>query len=231
MDEQTSPQTTNIESVQSTNSQKHGSKIGMAKKTFLLILVLALITIGLLWFALLPKKQAPSQTAIPTPTPDPVQTVLTISSSISPLATPSSYKTDIVISTGQDKVTAVQLELAYDPKVLTNVDITPNGFFTDPIIKIKKIDPEVGRITFVLGVSASDENGVLGQGILATISFSLLKGQKAQTTTIDFLPKTEVKTEGYSQSVLKSTLGALFDLTQLISTPSSSLKAATSSAQ
>lgn len=186
--------------------QKKG---GFPIKTFLLIVVLALITAGLVTLAVLPKKPAQEQpnTVIQIP-PNPLQTTLTISSTPIPQATPSSYTTDVVINTGQNKVTAVQLELLFDPNMLTKVNIQPGSFFINPAVVLKNIDLENGRITYA--ISPGDGMGVLGQGIIAKISFTA--SNKSKPINIDFLPKTKVSAEDVSESVLKSTVGALFNL-------------------
>lgn len=183
-------------------------KGGLSIKTLLLIIVLAIITVGLTALAIMPKQPEIKPQPNAQITLSPIQTVLTISSSPVPQATPSSYTTDVIINTGQSSVSSVQLELAYDPLILTNVDIKPGGFFINPKIELKNIDKENGRITFAL--SSLDNQDSLGQGILAKISFKTLK--KNVSIAIDFLPKTKVSSRGVSESVLKSTVGALFNL-------------------
>lgn len=185
-------------------------KGGFPIKTFLLILILALITVGLVTLALLPKKTAPTPAPIAKITPNPVQTTLTISSTPVAEATPSAYKTDVIVNTGQNNITSVQLELVFDPKVLTKVDIQPGSFFINPVVALKNIDIETGRITYV--ISPADGAGVLGQGILAKISFSVVPEKKGVPTTIDFLPKTQVNAEETTESVLKLSVGAKFTL-------------------
>ncbi len=190
-------------------------KKGMAIKTFLLILILSFAAFGLLYIAVTQKPKPAVTQQIPTATvPDPVQTVLTISSLPSPLSTPSAYTTDVVINTGQNSVTSVQLELSYDPKVLTKVNINPGPFFVDPVVNIKTIDAVNGRISFAVSVPTQQgvKNGILGQGIVATINFSVLPGQKSTPIAITFQPKTEVTSEGLTSSALKSTVDANFTL-------------------
>lgn len=185
-------------------------KGGFPIKTFLLILVLALITAGLVTLALLPKTPTKDETTpVAEVTPNPVQTTLTISSTPVPQATPSSYTTDVVINTGQNKITQVQLELSYDPNVLTKVNIESGPFFVNPEILLKNIDQKNGRITFAL--SPADGLAALGQGIVAKISFSSFT-KNTTPTKIDFLPKTKVTALDTSESVLKSTVGATFSL-------------------
>nr|MBI5455954.1 hypothetical protein [Candidatus Levybacteria bacterium] len=199
------------EKIQETQTQpveQPQKKGGFPIKTLLLIITLALITVGLVILAVMPKQPKSEPTPQVQITPNPIQTVLTISSVPVPQATPSSYTTDVVINTGQSNVTSVQLELSYDPDILTKVDITPGSFFINPRVELKNIDETNGRITFAL--SSSDNQGALGQGLLARISFKTLK--KNVSTTIDFLPKTKVSAKDTAESVLKSTVKATFNL-------------------
>ena|ERR1035437_2090897 len=138
------------EKTQKTQDSK--SETHTAKRTYLLILLLALIATGLLAIAFIPKVNAPVTTTVK-PIQSPVQTTLVISSEpIQDKVNPLKYTVDVAIDSGQDNVTAVQLELSYNPKALTNVDIAPGTFFNNPNILLKKIDPVNGRITYALGV-------------------------------------------------------------------------------
>lgn len=189
-------------------------KNGIALKTLLLIVILAVVAGALVLVAVYQKQQTQIVKQIPTPTPNPVQTILSISSIPTPLATPSSYLADILINTGSNKINSVQLELSYDPKVLTKVDIVPGSFFVDPVVSIKNVDEVNGRISLVLNASGPKEqdNGVVGQNIVAQIKFSIPKALKLTNTSISFLPKTQVLGNGFSTSLLKSSIDANFSL-------------------
>jgi hypothetical protein len=180
----------------------------MAKKTFILILLLVAITIGLLAVALLPGIKS-SMVKTPTTTQDLnfAQTELSLSTPVS--ATPNNYSTDVLISSGNNKTTAVQLEISYDPKVLTNVDIKPSTFFNSPVILLKNIDTVNGRISYALAYDPS-QTAVGGNGTVATITFSTIAGTTTTQTTIDFEPKTAATAIGYAESVLKQTTGISF---------------------
>ena len=207
MENQTEPLVSIPNNMNDTQTQKKGFPV----KTMLLIIFLAIVAFGLVALALFFNKpaQTDTTTTMPTQTIDPAQTTLTISSTPIRQSTPSAYSSDIIINTGQNAITKVQLELLYDPKILTNVDVNPGPFFTNPQVLLKYLDKANGRISFALGIQEG-EKGVLGQGILAKLSFMAL--QKNATASVSLLPKTEVTAQGYSQSVLKSTINALFDL-------------------
>lgn len=193
--------------IQAQPIEKSQKKGGFPIKTLFLIVTLAFITIGLIVLAVMPKQPKNEPTPQVQITPNPIQTILTISSIPVAQSTPSAYITDVIINTGQSSVTSVQLELSYDPQVLKDVDIKTGSFFINPQVELKNIDEANGRISFAL--STNDSLGALGQGILAKISFKTIK--KNTPTSIDFLPKTQVKAIGISESVLKSTVGATFN--------------------
>lgn len=177
----------------------------MPKRTFLLIALLVIVTACLLALALL-QNVKPQPVAKPTATLNYAQTNLSLSTPVA--ATPSGYTTNVQIST-KNKVTATQLEIAYDPKVLTNVDVKPGTFFTTPTILLKKVDLINGRITYVLGIGLG-QTAVTGNGTVATVSFTRLATTAATKSPINFEPKTAVTAVGYAQSVLKQTTGVLF---------------------
>jgi hypothetical protein len=183
----------------------------MPRKTLILIIGLAIVTALLLILALAPSLRFPAKTTTkPAVIANYAYTELSFSKPVA-LQT-SGYKTDVLISTGKNKVTAVQLEITYDPKILTNVDIKPGAFFTNPTILLKKIDPIKGEITDVLGIGLG-QKAVSGNGTVATITFSTLPGQITIKTPINFSPKTAVNAMGYVQSVLVKSSGVLFSLT------------------
>jgi len=180
----------------------------MPQRTLVLILVLALVVVGLFVVTLIPSAKkltvttkphalAPLTYAQTTLKLSPVQSTNGVSSS------------DVVISTGKNKVTAVHLEISYDPKVLTNVDIKPGTFFNSPVVLSKKTDKVNGIITYDLAVSLG-QSGVLGTGTVATLSFSTVTGTTVASTPINFLSTTAAVAIGYSQSVLKTSTGVLF---------------------
>lgn len=179
----------------------------MSKRTLFLIFALFVITAVLLALALYtPSNPKPIQT-VTAPKESIEQTVLSFGE---PVATSSSalrqladvnYSVPINIETGKNKVTAVQLEMQYDPKVLTNVVIAPAAFFKNPEILLNQIDVKTGRISYAFGIGLADQ-GVVGQGTVATLTFSA-KNAATKETTIFFLPKTLVTAESVAQSVLK----------------------------
>ncbi len=182
-------------------------------RTVLLIILLIAGVAGLLALSISPK-QAPQ----PETQASVAQTSLAVAApKIDSLGNSSA---DIIINTQGNKVTAVQMEMTYDPQVLGNVDIKPGPFFTNPTELLKKIGG--GKISYALGVGLG-QKGVSGNGVVATISF--IKLANTGKTSINFAPKSLVSAESIIQSVLRNTKGITFDLSTLIfetqpSTPS-----------
>lgn len=183
----------------------------MSKRTLFLIFALFLITFVLLIMALY-QPQAPKTTQIATvPKEDVAQTILSFgnpSIATSSSATTLSYSLPINIQTFKNKVTAVQLELQYDPGILIDVAVAPSAFFPNPNVLLNQIDVKTGRISYAFGVGLNDP-GVAGQGIAAHLTFSV-KARSLEKTAIIFLPKTLVTAEGISESVLRASDNALF---------------------
>jgi len=180
-------------------------------KTFLLIVILILVTALLLFLALkIQNNQLPNKisTTISQMLP---QTDLAFTE---PVATrTANFKTEfesmVNIETGQNKVTTVQLELSYDPKQLAIVDIASGSFFPKPTVLLKKIDPIGGTVSYA--VSSQDQKGISGKGTIAILTFTEIAGQSGKTQ-LDFLPKTQITAENIIKSALESTTGIVFNL-------------------
>lgn len=195
------------ETVQKTN--------GMPKQTFAFIAFLVVVTLVLLGLAVY--TQNPNLNLTPNLNttsiyPTYAHTVLRLTppKRSSPLA--NSYSTDVSITTNKDKITATQLELTYDPKLITNVDVKIGDFIQNPVVLLKKVDQQTGRISLALGINPS-QKPKSGEGTVATITFNEVLGATG-STIINFLPKTQVTAAGVSESVLKESFGSLFFVNQ-----------------
>lgn len=182
----------------------------MSKRTLFLIFALSIITFALLMIALY-QPQAPKTAQTVIVKESAAQTDLSFgnpSIATSSSTTILNYSLPIRITSFKNKVTAVQLELQYDPKILTNVVVVPGPFFANPETFLNQIDVKTGRISYAFGAGLKDP-GVIGKGIVANLTFSVKAGTEEKTAII-FLPKTLVTAEGISESVLKQTVNALF---------------------
>lgn len=194
----------------------------MSKKTLLLILGLAGVTILLIFVAVSPKKQVVSPKtpkAVITPVAKKINTLLSMSpASLSVSSNSGSLSVDIDPK-GQ-KITGVQLEIKYDPAVLGNVDITPSSLFKNSLVLRKEINKTKGTISLVMGVPPTTD-AKKGTGQVAEMTFTVLDKSKKQTA-VRFLPETIVTAEGLNYSVLKMATGAtiVFTSANTITTPS-----------
>jgi len=193
----------------------------MSKRTLFLIFALFLITFVLLIMAFYQPQAAPKVTRI---IPTPVSVAQTVLSFGNPtIATTSSittlnYSLPVNIDTATNRVTSVQLELQYDPAVLTNVKVSVSPLITKPDILLNQIDPVTGRITYAFGVGLTGKS-ITGKQTVAYITFSA-KAKTLEKTAIIFLPKSLVAAENVSQSVLKRTTDGLFTVGEVSSTGS-----------
>lgn len=185
----------------------------MPRKTTILIVILAAIT-GILIF--LAVRNETIQRSIVTNNNDPTPTIgsvpystLSFSQPFLDVSTGSATQTvDIVIDTAGKPVAGAQVELSYDPQVITNVRLIPA---TDPFfgpastVLINSVDQEQGRISYAVGISASGEE-VTGQGTLVRMSFTVNRFAGVGTTLIAFLPKSAVTTLASPSSVLSEAI-------------------------
>ncbi len=186
----------------------------MSRRTLILIVVLIGITAVLLAIALTPKQPPVPFQQIPTPTISYAQTTLRINNNPAVVSSTSSaaptYSTDVTITTGNNKVNAVQLELAFDVTHLYNVDIKPGPLFQNGVELLKKVNNQNGTISYAIA-SPLGQKGFLGSGVVAVITFTE-NGKPGEIARINFLPKTLVTAQGTDKSVLKSAVGATFPI-------------------
>lgn len=187
----------------------------MSKKTLALILLLLVLTIVLVIVALITRQQTslPPQSLAPTATPKPLSlghtSLMILPNPVytSSTGTSSATTVDVVIDTGGDQVRSVQLEIAYDPKVLKNVTIQPGTFFTNPsVLPVGGVNQKTGRITFAVVPSSFTESKT-GTGIVATLSFTPVLTASNSSTEITLLDKSLVSGGARGQNVLIKTTG------------------------
>lgn len=188
----------------------------MSKKTIALIVGLLILTILLLVVALNQATRTPRNETSDTesaenvsPTP-PAETTLHISPNPLVVSSVGQGQAEVVINTGSNEVTAVQLEMSYDPSLITNIDIVPGTFLPSPVVLLREVDEQEGRITYAVAITPA-QNPVKGQGTVATISFTQIPGSSGQTT-LELMPKSLVTANGTTRSVLKTATGATVNL-------------------
>lgn len=192
---------------------------GMPKKTAYFVVALVGITIVLLMLAIYnfnQSNQLPTIQQTKSTSPSYARAILTIDTPQPTVNANGSkvYTATIKINTpatGYNAINAAQLDLSYDPRVLTNVDIKAGPLMDKPVELLKKIDTQKGTINYDLAASPSKDNLGYVVGNLAVLTFTVNPSAKG-TTAINFLPTTIVTSAGFSQSVLQGAYGMSFNL-------------------
>lgn len=190
----------------------------MNRKTLLLIIFLAFMTLGLFSLAYYSIQPATKPSTTPTPqqfvSPTPVAKTARlyfVPDIISSTSTSAVSTADVWIDAGSNMISGVQLEMQYNPDSLQNVTIKPatgevNSFFApapSSVLLFNEVDSKLGRISYAIGISTGVK-AISGKGRIATITFARLKN--GQSESITFLPSTQVTQPRNKTSVLKEAL-------------------------
>lgn len=189
----------------------------VSKRTLLLIVILLAITSGLLYLAIRQEQPQPKIGEPLTQAPAPSPAHATLSLVQQPASTSALHTVSVMVAANGNKITGAQLNLAYDPKVLSNVTIKSGTFFQNPTVLFNTVDKVNGRISYVLAISPNGEEAT-GSGTVATISYTLLPTLNA-TTAISFLPKTGLTQQGILGSVLKTSTDLIIQIPKNLQTP------------
>lgn len=204
----------------------------MPKKTTILIAVLLIFTAGLVYIAIKTEQQQPygineeflteEELLDFIPEINPQTQISFLPETLdTTTATQSSHTVNVHVNTNGQTISGVQLELSYDPAIITNVNIeasSNNLFGENPAVLINSVDNELGRVSFAIALPGVDDEEVEGNGSIAQLTFSTISGI-AQSTQISVLPKTTVRS-------IKSTNSLLQDASPLnivFSTPSADI--------
>lgn len=183
------------------------------KKTAILIVILLIVATILVVIAVQPTPKKQVVEIVPTSPPASVaDTSLSLSPNPVQLSSGQS-SVDVLIDSGKNNVTAVQLEIAYDPKILTNVTVKSAAFLPSPVQLLNRNDENNGRISFAVGL-APMQDPVTGTGTVATITFEKNPSAPASATSTELtlLDKSLVTMVGEQKSVLKHVQGATVNI-------------------
>ncbi len=180
----------------------------MSRNKLIIVLV---VVFGVLLIAFLSRGESDQQTSSnqsvsPTRLPPSLpQTTLRFDPNPIKLDKDGKVHAKIYMDTKENKVSAVQLELAYDPKVLSFVSIEPEDFFANRQEIIKRIDAQRGRITYAVGITPQQRSTpIQGEDTIVEIVFTPVSST-VKETNITFLPHTMVTALGIQNSVLRKT--------------------------
>lgn len=185
----------------------------MPRKTLALISGLVIVTVVLFVIALnASQKPAPQNQQATAPKPTavviPAHSVLTTNPNPVIVGPGRQGQVAVNIDTSDNDVTAVQLEIGYDPNVLTNVKVTPGAMFTNPVQLLNRNNPAAGRYTYAVGIPPNGKV-LRGQGVVADITFTTKATALGTSTQLGLLPTSLVSAQGVAQSVMKSATGAV----------------------
>ncbi|SRR6266568_3486051 len=193
----------------------------MSKITIVLFAIL-LIGIGALFFVMYGIKSNPiisSLTQTINNTSRLVDTTLSFSTAQQSLQPGQTVSVAIVLHNPQPHLDLAQLELAYDPTVLTVNSLSPGAFFTDPTVALQNIDPTTGRISYALRCQPAQRANSASDCVnptastLAVITFSVNSYAIKNTTALSFLPKTVIRTRN-GRDILQGTTGLQLAITK-----------------
>lgn len=200
----------------------------MSKKTITLLLIP--ICALLIYIAKNPKKPNTISSPIPvssfSPTPAiPTESSLSFIPDTIYALTGKNNKVSIQLNSQGKYPTGAQLELAYDPTILTGITLDPGTLFADPDILLNNINERIGRISYALSLSPN-KNPSAFSGTVAALNFTIKEYMSQKETTIYFLPKTSILSQNiniplkiaYGLKILVNTPPSI------IASPSSSLK-------
>ena len=103
------------------------------------------------------------------------------------------------------EVSAVEIHLTFDPKVVTIKDVAPLEFFDNPRILKKEISNEKGEITFAIGGLPEKS----GSGQLAQIS---LTAKGAGVTNLEFSQTSQAAVIGKNTNALGKKAGTIINV-------------------
>jgi len=186
----------------------------MPRKTLALISGLVLVTIVLFVIALRTGQQsAPDKSQMPQSQNQapvsPAHALLMLEPNPYSVAKGTQGKVDVMIDAADHAVTAVQLEIGYDPNYITNVQVTPGSLLPNAVVLINKNNTQTGRLTYAFGIQPNQQT-IQGKGSVATISFTTKATvASGSQTQLGLLPTSLVTARGVAASVLKSATGTV----------------------
>lgn len=192
----------------------------MPKKTFLLILFLITATVGLVFLAVYQQKPE-EEPEIPAKQEVNADSTLSFGEAV---LEGTVYSAPVIINSGTNELTGVQLELIYNPNEINSVKIEEGDYFKNQVILLKEVNQQAGRATLAVGIQPGGD-AVTGEGRVAVLSFVPKTG--VTKTTVKFLNKTQIAAKDVRKSVLKTSIDGKFTIEPVINNQAPSLPQST----
>lgn len=142
------------------------------------------------------EERSQSTSAYPTTNPKLVTTNLYF------LKNPDTSTVYVNVNTGKQPISGLQLVLAYNASLISNISITPGDFLDNPTVLQNSIDTKSGTIYYTLSITPNSAQ-IYGEGTVAIIHYSGIP--TGVSTTLSVLPQTKVTSQGVNDSVLSKT--------------------------
>jgi hypothetical protein len=158
----------------------------------------------------------PGKTIRTHPSPVPLaRSVLTFTPATLRLTGLEEHQLMLTVSTGVNRISSAQLEIKYDSDKIIIKSIYSGGFFPKATSPVNDPTRRRGRIDYVLTLPEG-QTEVSGSGKLAVITFMRNPAAtESAVTRIELLPKTSLRGNGQSASLLQSTGSATLILTPM----------------
>jgi len=171
----------------------------MKKKILITFIFLILVFLLIIFVVVGGRKPLPSPTPQESAISPRAFTILSLKPTDSTKYLGDTFPVEVVIDTGGNVVSGVELYLSFESEKLKVERVEPGSFFENPNILLNETDQEEGKISFALGTFLPKE----GVGSLATLIFRVIGiTSENQPTIVSFMDKTKVAEVGETESVL-----------------------------
>lgn len=170
----------------------------MSRKLILFLLLLTLAVV--IYVVRIPQKPTTISSPIPLISLSPTPT-LPAESSLSfipdTIFTPPGQNGEASIRLNSQSIypTGAQLELAYDPTIMTEVTLTPGTLFPKSSVLLNNNDETTGRISYAISLYKNEKPKNFS-GTTAILKFKVRENIIQNQTAIYFLPKTAIIADG-----------------------------------
>lgn len=177
----------------------------MSKSLLFLLSLLFLITSLSLFLKASDRQKTAIRPAVPTLAISVSEAKLTLSPNPILAIRGQATQSMVLIEAQGDRTKTVQLEMAFDPSMITNLTLEPGPFFSDPKILLNNIDYNTGRISYALEAN-SPQKKFEKKAPVVKITFTAIPSAQ-NGSALYFLPKTTVK-DDTETNIMRSAYGS-----------------------
>lgn len=118
---------------------------------------------------------------------------------------------EIFMGASENQVTSVHLEMGYDPKVFSVVEVKGDDFLGNRKVSINNVDKVTGTITFEVNIDTSATPPIMGSDAIAEIKLRPLT-KSVKQSELTFLPGTKIVAENISGNAIVKMENGLVNL-------------------